>query len=780
MSDVCFDKLKALGTLTDAEAKDVLEEVDALKDDPARANKIRSKAADLAEAANIKKYQAQKTAAAFHRFEQERLEPALQAIKGGKLNIYKAASGWLVGKLHDTFGNQWSVDSEMRGNASKTTNYLQSQFYRRFGKGWMRLSKDPAFTKDLVREMSGVKTENPLAQEMAGVFNRVFSAGIKRLNAAGAHITELAKYGFTQSHSPYKLAAAGEKVWTQLVRPLLDENRTFGGDDPDRVLHEIWLNMRHGEYLDPDSFGQGGNIAEALSAHRQLFFKDAESAIAYHTKFGNGSVLSSLFDHAARQRSRAVLMEHFGPNPQSFFDRMIKTLKNASREHAHPLSKLDEYHLRRQFDAVSGKLGEIIHPHLAATGDFLTTVAGTLPRLGGSVLSSLSDSTNLRVQLEGMGYSTWEARARAAQRFLKFWTMRPAMSAEEKDALWSAGAGMHAMNLSLSSRWAESAPLIDWVRRAQSVMFMLNGQQRWDNHFMFAASSSWMHMLARNADKEFEDLHPHTRALLTRTGFDKPAWDELRKSEQVESDGYKYLTPDRVKSRALASRYTGALYDLATRTVPLPGAQQIATFRVAPRGTPAGELGHLIAQFKTFPLGIAQRVWPAAAKLHGNPVVGLADYALSATLLGYLSLSLKNVIAGKEPPEPADWHTWAASATQGGSGSIFADLLLPGHTQGHEIGGVLGGPATEEAQDLLSVAKAGFGPGRTSVGHKMAEASMPILRGDVPFVNLWFSKLAWQYGVVYPTMESLHPGALERMQDTAKQEYNERFWLKPK
>ncbi len=780
MSDPCFDKLKSLGTLTDAEVKDVLEYVDGLRSDPAGTDKIRAKAAHYAEAAKIKQFQARKTAEAWHRTEERRLRPALNAIKDGKLkDIYKAASGWLVGKLHDTFGNQWSVDAEMRGNGAAITNFLQKEFYRRFGKGWMRLSKDPAFVTDLVREMSGTATQNPLAKEMADVFNRIFSSGIRRLNAAGAHIAELDKYGFTQSHSPYKLAIAGEGRWAELVRPGLDERRTFGGDDPDRVLHEIWLNIRHGEYVDPDSVGQGANIAESLSAHRRLFFKDAESAIEYHKNFGNGNVMSALFDHAARQRSRAVLMEHMGPDPQAFFDRLVKTLKNVSREHPNPLSKGQELALRKQFDAVTGRLSEIVHPKVAALGDFLTTFAGSLPKLGFSAISSFSDTINMRTQLEAMGYSTWESYAKSAARFLKFLTFQHAMTDEERQALWAAGAGMHAMNMHVASRWSEAAPMQDWVRRAQSIMFMLNRQTAWDNHFMFATSASWMHMLARNADTAFDDLHPHTRAMLLRTGFDKPEWDALRATEQVESDGYKYLTPDKVKNKELASRYIGALYDLSGRTVPLPGAQQISTMRLAPRGTPMGELGHFIAQFKTFPLGIMQRVWPMAAKLHGNPALGLGEYALGATVLGYVSLALKNVLSGQEPPDPADWHTWTASAAQGGSGSIFADLLLPGHTQGHELSGVFSGPVVEEAQDFLTAAKAGFGPGRASAEHKMAEAAVPILRSDVPFANLWFSKLAWQYGIVYPTMESLHPGALHRMQETAQNEYNEKFWMKP-
>lgn len=782
-NDPCFEMLKSLGTVSEAEAKDILDYVDALKNDPNRAAQLKLKIQQHTEAAKIRKYQAQASAQAFHNFEQTVLGPGKSAVESKKIpSIYHAMSGWLVGQNKDFKGNQGGIDAEMRGASGYVQQYLFSRFVKTFNTTrWMHLSRDKHFVHDLVHELAGeTDTGNPLAKQMAGYFSRVFSAGVKRLNAAGAHIQEMEKYMFTQSHSPLKLAKMGETNWANFVRPLLNSSKTFGADDPDKVLHNIYLDIMNGEYLDPYTTATGRNIANSLSAHRALIFKNADAALAYHERAGQGNILSSLFSHAGKQASQAVLMERLGPNPGAMFERILQATKNTMRETATPLTKLQEEHLTSQFKAVSGEYSQVASYKIAAFADAIRAGFGTLPRLGMSAISSFSDANNMRVNLMLQGYPAWEAAATSASRMFKWMTFQKPLSRDQIENLWGAAAGMHAMSHRIASRWTAEEPISDTVRRAQSILFMLSRQASWDDHFEFGTSAAWMHLLARNASKSWDNLSAATQDMLHRTGFEEKEWNIIRAVPQVKSGLFNYLTPDKIANRELRTKYIGALYDMSTRTVPRPGARQIATFpQVGKRGTPAEEVLKTMAMFKTFPLGVMQKMWASSTRLHGNPVLGVADFAIGATVMGYVSLAVKNLLTGKEPPDPRDFETWLESAGQGGAGSLFGDIIAPGQKPGAELGNLVTGPVWEDAEDWLKGAKAYGAQGKAPLSKKYEAAAIPILRSDIPYVNLWFSKLAWQYGMVYPTMESVHPGSVDKMIQTAQQQYNEKYWLKP-
>ena len=179
--------------------------------------------------------------------------------------------------------------------------------------------------------------------------------------------------------------------------------------------------------------------------------------------------------------------------------------------------------------------------------------------------------------------------------------------------------------------------------------------------------------------------------------------------------------------------------------------------------------------FKSFPLGIAQKMWP---NVQDTGLSGIGVYAASTIALGYAASSLKNLISGKKPNDPESMHTWLEALVQGGGLSLMGDLF--GSSKGTALSDIVGGPGLQSSEDLYKLLKSPFYPGATqSPWQSMENPGIHLLKNDIPFTNLWFTKLLYQYSVIYPLMEAAHPGSTAKMVNELKNKYNEQFWLKP-
>jgi hypothetical protein len=62
--------------------------------------------------------------------------------------------------------------------------------------------------------------------------------------------------------------------------------------------------------------------------------------------------------------------------------------------------------------------------------------------------------------------------------------------------------------------------------------------------------------------------------------------------------------------------------------------------------------------------------------------------------------------------------------------------------------------------------------------HVGAEA-LNLVRGHLPFVNLWYAKSAIDHAVMHSIQENLSPGYLGRMQQRAQQEFAQQYYWQP-
>ena len=87
-------------------------------------------------------------------------------------------------------------------------------------------------------------------------------------------------------------------------------------------------------------------------------------------------------------------------------------------------------------------------------------------------------------------------------------------------------------------------------------------------------------------------------------------------------------------------------------------------------GTGPGEAIRFMGQFKAFPLSIVMKVlgremdyFKGANKQKLRGTMGLASILLTSSILGYMSMTVKDLLKGKEPRDPTKFKSFVASLT---------------------------------------------------------------------------------------------------------------------
>jgi len=112
---------------------------------------------------------------------------------------------------------------------------------------------------------------------------------------------------------------------------------------------------------------------------------------------------------------------------------------------------------------------------------------------------------------------------------------------------------------------------------------------------------------------------------------------------------------------------------------------------------------------------------------------------------------------------------------QGGGLGIMGDFLF-GEMRNRFGGGLLGtvaGPTFGTVDDLADLW------GRVRNGDDSAAAAFRLLMSNVPFANLFYTKMALDYLVLHRIQETLNPGSLRRMEKRIEKENGQTFLVRP-
>lgn len=678
---------------------------------------------------------------------------------------------------------------------------------------------DPAFERDVANELGrlddptwGRATGNAQAKRMAEIIHKHQDALRLAENDAGAFIGKLDQYLARQSHDRFKIKRAGYEAWRDATLPRLAE-RTFDDILPEERegwLRQVYNRLASGIHMGSEQgdwiagFSGPANLAKKLSAERKLFFKSPDDWLDYNKQFGNGSLNGTVMATLERGSRAVEAMQLAGTNPRAMFGGWIDDLTRRAVEagEVDKAAKLGQQkdRLLRLYDNAMRAPRPIENEKLATW--FANIRAFQRFKLGGAALSSIPDLASTMAMAEHNGVGALDSLA---------WHLGSLFpdGAERKAAMREAGIGFDHMAHSLQTRFGAEDGVAGALAKSVDVFTRLSAQPWWTQNMKDASTLMLLHNVAEKAALPHESLPRLMQTTLRRYGIEAAEWDALRQVVQKAPDGNRYvfagdiadlpdvavqrLGPDPNKARTeLERKYSTYIFDQVQEGM----SEETPQIRdLLNGGGPAGnlrnELWRTATQFKQFPASFVARTLMREWSRDGVNVSGLAKVIAGSTLFGYMAMAAKDAIRGKVPFNPASDEYDAGqyvknvmrAAAQGGGLGIYGDFLLGevSRTGGGPITNLLG-PAFGMTEDLVKALYTGPRDaaleGKLTPGRVGADA-LQAVKANAPFINLFWTRAALDYGVLYSLQETLSPGYLARFEHNAQKKSGQEFLLSP-
>lgn len=656
---------------------------------------------------------------------------------------------------------------------------------------------DPEIARALekITKPEALGSTNPEANRIAQIIHEQRKAALDRQNRAGSWVKPLKGYITTQGHDQAKLRKAGFEKWRDFVLPLLDP-RTFGDSNPGLFLREAYRTLVNGEQLtsrgaDIDlnlAFKGPANLAKRVSQHRVLHFANADAWAKYNGEFGPGTLREAILGEFASMAHNTALMEGFGPNPGSLFDDVNQALRQEFSDDPKKVDRLRGRTLQAQMDEITGHSRVAQNVTAASVGK---AVRGwtNLASLGGVMLSSVTDLASKAAEIRYQnGGGVLTPFAQSISTF--FEGMGKGQKRELADRVRAFTDGMLG---STAERFGAADTPSGTMGRLVRLFFKLNLLTPWTDANKRGLALFAARTLGAHAATDFAALPDHMRFILGQYGIDAPRWEVARQAIMTADDGSTYLIPDIIQQLPQETFLRAGLDPLkdrdqletAIRTffvdttefgVPTPGARERAMLTLGFKpGTVEGESLRMIMQFKSFPLTVISKVW--GRQIYGNPdgkkdLVGMAMFLAASTFLGYLAMSMKALQRGLTPPDPTRPSTILAAFTQGGGAGIYGDFLLGQSNRfGHGLLDTLAGPTLGTIADIDELrAKLMSGDDPTANAVRLA-------MNKAPFVNLFYTRMALDYLILFQLQEMSNPGYLRRREQYLQREQGQSYLL---
>ena len=603
------------------------------------------------------------------------------------------------------------------------------------------------------------------------------------------------------------------KAWRDFVMEKLDQERTFAGvEDVEEFMLFVYNSLVRNQYLKSDgadftygsrSTARGTDVAKAagLSAKRVLHFKTADNWFDYNDKFGVGNLKESFFSGLQTAGRNIGIMDTLGTKPADNFSKIKKAVGNK-------LNKLGRSTQDLASDAKFDKFLKVVDGSIYTVENFavakysaIARAIASMAKLGGATVSAAADIGLYGSEMRYQGRSFLGGMAEAVGSLGKIKNTQ-----QKKDI--AEGLGFIADNTiyDVAGRYQVGDNLSKGFTKAQRFFFKLNLLSWWTNSLKEGAMLGMANYFAKQKNLAFDSLNPQLKSLFNVYNIDSTKWNIIRKTamekaddgkefinigllDQISDADVKKITGlDDLSKRELQiekdkfkASVSGMLLDRSIYAVIEPDARVRATLTQGYLGgTGMGEAIRFFGQFKAFPLSIVQKVLGREIDYFKGPnkdlargIVGLGSIIVTSGLLGYLSMTIKDLLKGRSPRDPTKFNSVMAAFLQGGGLGIYGDVLFQETRSGGDIIGNIAGPVPLTAFDLVQAIKYGI----RGEGGKAGRTAYRALSQSIPFMNLFYLKTAFDYLIGYQIMETMSPGTLRRIERRMKKNYNQDFLL---
>ena len=653
--------------------------------------------------------------------------------------------------------------------------------------------------RDLVFEMYGHDTGNTIAHNGARALTGALDQIRVRANAAGADIGQLDYAYLPQTYSITKASKIGKEGVVNLWMENIDHSRYLNSDGTP-MANDALRNVLADAYetvvtdglnkMEPGVSGGGSRASKFDNAHRSLHFNGPDGYLNVMNELGNGALFESLQGHISGMAKNIVLMEEMGANPNGTF-RLMKDIAKAENGAASHFSmgngrrfgaNLDMY-----WDVLTGSINTPENPRLAEFGQGVRNFF-TATKLGGAFLSSLSDVSTLHATYSYHGMPSGKGLVNMLKNMGGDYRQNAARSGLYVDNITAAMTKFHANDLTEG-----------WTGKMANTVLKASMLEGWTHAVRRTMALDFSTHLADLTGRfEFGALDGHKNGYqnyLEKRGIDKQTWDIWKQAERVDFDGVQMLTPDAInrlnipqnqKNKAIEklmgliareSEYASLGPDLATRAV-IGGWS-------GKKGTVQGELGRSFFLFKSFPIGMLSKHIQRIQEIPtaGGKLAYSAQLAVSLTLLGALSVQLKDIVNGKDPREMDNGKFWAAAFVQGGGAGIFGDIAYTG-LGGDNRGGQpnyagFAGPIFGTGFDIANATLGNIGKSAEGKKTNFASSAIRLARQNTPGLGIWYVKGAFDHAVTYELQEMANPGFANRMKRSSRKEFGQGYWWDP-
>ena len=674
-------------------------------------------------------------------------------------------------------------------------------------------------------------TKDANAKKIAEIVRKHQKRLLDRKNRAGANITELENYVVRQMHDPllmignFKEVEASKKEWVEFIKPLLNKEKTFDskpiGKTENEYLEDIYTNLitgNHNKTSDlnsvdgtkyfADGFSGPKNLAKSMSQSRVLHFKDGASSYKYTQKYARMSFSEGVISGFTHDAQSIALLETFGTNPKNMFDKIINDVRDT--KDITILRKFNERSLRNQFAELDGTTRQkgISRNFLGMDVSIAGIGAGwrmlqNMAKLGFATISSFSDiATKAAFINANTERGVFASYGRAFVDVLEGF-----QGAKRKELGYLLGVGVENFLNDVHARFGANDSGPGKMAKAHQLFFKLNGMQWWNNSQKTGIARMLASDLAVYSNRSFDKVPPKTQRLLGLYDIDGDDWKVFSELVEKAQDGRDYVIPDKVdelsndvvdtlirnkegtlnitdklrqdfrdKFRTKISMYYADSADVA---IPTPGARERAIMNQGhPRGTVMGEAIRMIMQLKGFPITYITKGLSRQKATAGY--YGVAKMMVGSTVMGYLSIALKDVLKGREPRDvflgDGEFNTKLLKQAflQGGGAGIYGDFIFNEYNRyGRSFQETLLGPTAGALDDVAKML------GKLSEGDIPTQKALSFAMQNTPYINLFYTKLALDYLFLHDLQELSKPGFLRKMENRINKDFEQDFYISP-
>ena len=732
-----------------------------------------------------------------------RMDLAYQETGDARLGLRAA----MVGVNTPFRGSRDSVDARAEGIMRGAMGQLVNDLQRENLLGVYRSGDlDREINRELwdlsLKEPTGIATTSKQAKQIAKILARIQEELRTRENKAGALIGKLEGRSVRTTHNRAKMIKADRAPWAAKVSPLLDWDRmNIPLEERADFLDSVWEALTTGVRKEqrPELRGEAEsdalfefkgprNLAKKESAHRLLQFKNADGWFEYNEAFGMGNLREGFQADVSRASRNTALMQNFGTNPEAMFNAVRKRYARKIRSDDPKMAKRMDKSLvmDAEWAEISGTVNAAQWESLAQAGR-VSRAWISMAKLGGAVISAVSD----------LGFVAAERRYQG-RNLMDMWGdafIAPLQGALAGDDLRRAsdllGVGIDGMTGGMVSRFAAQDDVPGRTAKLMDLFFRLNLLTQWTDSVKRGFGLMMSHDLATRGDMPIDQIDDNLGRILQAHDFSAREWEVARGAIR-DVDGRRLMLADEVMNvggaamTGLNKAQQDALRDTVRRKLislvndradfasPTPGARERALIRLGVQpGTVHGEALRFMMQFKSFPITASTKFAGRALSGGRVDVPGVASSIAGLTVLGFLALQLKEMAKGREP-RPNDLNTWKAAFLQGGGAGIYGDFFFGEFNRfGNSAVISMLGPGISEADNIAKM----FAKARE--GEDITADIVRFGKNNTPFINLFYTRAALDYLILYQLQEWANPGYLRRMERRLERDQGQRYLVPP-